>query len=193
MIVQNLIVGISDCQWSTAEDTNIITYALGSCIAVCLYDPRAKVGGMLHYMLPESDRNRQKTQLNPYTFADSGIPLLFRKAYELGALKNRLLVYAFGGAQVTTDQETFNIGKRNQLALRKLLWKSGVMLQGMAVGGRLSRTVRLEISSGRVFVKESGGQELELTENAKQNKPELKKDTQPNYVGQKETICRSLS
>ena len=92
--MSNLIVGISDCQWSAAEDTSIITYALGSCIAVCLYDPRAKVGGMLHFMLPESDLNREKAQRNPYTFADSGIPILFRKAYELGALKSRLLVHA---------------------------------------------------------------------------------------------------
>ena len=161
--MSNLIVGISDCQWSAAEDTSIITYALGSCIAVSLYDPRAKVGGMLHFMLPESDLNREKAQRSPYTFADSGIPILFRKAYELGAMKSRLLVHAAGGAQVMTDQEMFNIGKRNQLALRKLLWKAGVLLQGEAVGGKLSRTVRLEISTGRVFVKESGGQELALT------------------------------
>ncbi len=161
--MQNLIVGISDCQWSTAEGTNLITYALGSCIAVCLYDPRARVGGMLHFMLPESDLNPEKALQNPFTFADSGIPILFRKAYELGASKNRLVVHAIGGAQVLMDQEMFNIGKRNQLALRKLLWRAGILLQGEAVGGKISRTVRLEISSGRLFVKESGGQELELT------------------------------
>ena len=165
--MQNLIVGISDCQWSAAHDTNLITYALGSCIAVCIYDPRTKVGGMLHYMLPESGLNPEKAQQNPFTFADSGIPILFRKAYELGASKNRLIVHAVGGAQVMRDQEMFNIGKRNQLALRKLLWKAGVLLQGEAVGGQLSRTVRLEISSGRLFVKESGGQEMELTGNGK--------------------------
>jgi chemotaxis protein CheD len=158
----NVIVGISDCQWSTTTDSNLITYALGSCIAVSVYDPRARVGGLLHFMLPEASLNPEKAQENPYTFADSGIPVLFKKAYELGAIKNRMVVHAVGGAQVMVDQELFNIGKRNQMALRKLLWKAGVMLQAEAVGGNISRTVRLEMATGKLFVKESGGVEFEL-------------------------------
>ncbi len=159
-----LTVGISDCQWSTSPTADIVTYALGSCIAITIYDPQAAVGGLLHYMLPEASLNQERAGQNPFTFADSGIPILFRKAYELGASKNRLMVYAVGGAQVMADQEMFNIGKRNHLALRKLLWKAGVMLQGEAVGGNVSRTVRLEMSSGRVLVRESAGMEFELRE-----------------------------
>ena len=157
-----VIVGISDCQWSNSPGDEIVTYALGSCIALALYDPQARVGGMLHYMLPEAGLNRERAAQNPYTFADSGIPILFRKSYELGASKSRLLVYAIGGAQVMADQEIFNIGKRNQLALRKLLWKAGVILAGEAVGGSVFRTVRLEMSTGRVLIREAAGPEFVL-------------------------------
>ena len=148
---------------------------------------------MLHYMLPESHLNREKARQNPFIFADSGIPILFRKAYELGALKSRLLVHAIGGAQVMRDQELFNIGKKNQLALRKLLWKAGVLLQGEAVGGQLSRTVRLEISSGRLFVKVSGGPEIELIGNGKLPSEMGKSPTTKLPMINKENICRSLS
>ena len=161
--MSNRIVGVSDCQWSNVQDESIVTYALGSCIALSVYDARAMVGGMLHFMLPDAELNRDKAKQNPYTFADSGIPILFRRAYELGAVKSRLSVFAVGGAQVMADQEMFNIGRLNQLALRKLLWKAGVLLQGEAVGGAASRTVRLEMKTGRLLVKEAGGNEFELS------------------------------
>jgi chemotaxis protein CheD len=60
-------------------------------------------------------------------FADTGIPLLFRRAYECGAEKRRLVVRVVGGAQVMDREGVFNIGKRNYLALRKILWKAGVL------------------------------------------------------------------
>ena len=157
-----LIVGISDCQWSTGSSDDLIKYALGSCIAVAIFDPGAKVGGMLHYMLPESDLNRSRAEQTPYMFADSGLPLLFRKAYDLGADKRRLIVRAVGGARVMADQEMFNIGKRNHLALRKILWKAGVMVHAEAVGGTVCRTVRLEMKTGRLLVREAAGPEQEL-------------------------------
>ena len=158
----SLVVGISDCQWSKDCSSDLITYALGSCIAVAIFDPDTRVGGLLHYMLPESDLNRTRAEQTPYMFADSGIPLLFRKAYEMGADKRRLIVRAVGGAQVMADQEMFNIGKRNHLALRKILWKAGVMVHAEAVGGNVCRTVRLEMKTGKLLVREAAGPEQEL-------------------------------
>ena len=55
-------------------------------------------------------------------------------------------------------QAIFDIGKRNYLALRKILWKTGILLAGEAVGGGNSRTVRLEIGSGRLWLQENGGE-----------------------------------
>lgn len=158
----NLVVGIADCQVSNTRDHVLVTYALGSCIAVAIYDPVAGVGGMLHYMLPESSVSPAKAVENPYMFADTGIPLLFRRAYEYGAEKRRLVVRVAGGAQVMDRAGVFNIGKRNYLALRKILWKAGVLVQGEDVGGHASRTVRLEVGSGRFWLRGPESPEREL-------------------------------
>jgi chemotaxis protein CheD len=149
----------------------LVTYALGSCIALTIYDPVPRVGGMLHFMLPESDLHRGKAIENPYMFADSGIPLLFKRAFHQGADKKRLIVRATGGAQVMSDQEVFNIGKRNYLALRKILWKAGVMIHAEAIGGTVSRTVRLDVGNGRFTVREAAGPEMELVAAKHGNSP----------------------
>jgi chemotaxis protein CheD len=157
--MNSVVVGVADCRISADRESILITYALGSCIAVMIHDPVAGVGGMLHYMLPESNLDRQKAQQNPYMFADTGIPMLFRAAYELGAEKRRLIVMVAGGAQVMDASGVFNIGKRNHLALRKILWKAGVMVHGEEVGGSTSRTVRLEVATGRVLIRGAGERE----------------------------------
>jgi chemotaxis protein CheD len=95
-------------------------------------------------------------------FADTGIPALFRAAYQLGADKRRLVVTVAGGAQMMDSQGTFNIGKKNCLAMRKILWKAGVMVKAEQVGGMVSRTVRLEVQSGKVMLREAGQAEQEF-------------------------------
>ncbi len=157
-----LTVGVGDCKVSNGAESVLATYALGSCIAVAIHDPVAGVGGLLHFMLPESSLNPEKASRNPFMFADTGIPLLFRAAYQLGAEKRRLVVHAAGGAQVMDESSVFNIGKRNHLALRKILWKAGVMIQGEEIGGTNSRTVRLEISTGRFLLRGPGLTDREM-------------------------------
>ena len=147
------MVGVADCRISSEEEDTLITYALGSCIAVAIHDPISRVGGMLHFMLPESSLDRDKADENPYMFADTGIPLLFRQAYLEGADKRRLQVHIAGGAQVVDEAGVFNIGKRNCLAVRKTLWRAGVAISSEAVGGSESRTVRLEVGSGRLLLR----------------------------------------
>ena len=156
-----LTIGVGDCQVSSGAGT-LLTYALGSCIALIIHDPVAAVGGMLHFMLPDSTLNPARALENPFLFADSGIPLLFRTAYQHGGDKRRMVVRAVGGAQVLDDQGLFNIGKRNYLALRKILWKAGVMIHGEDVGGTESRTVRLELPSGRLWIRGAGRPEREF-------------------------------
>jgi chemotaxis protein CheD len=157
--VNNVVVGIGDCQISKDADSVLVTYALGSCIGVIIPDP---VSGLLHFMLPESSLDPSKAEKNPYMFADTGIPLLFRGAYQLGADKKRLVVTVAGGAQMMDTQGTFNIGKRNCLAMRKIFWKAGVMVTAEYLGGMVSRTVRLEVKSGTVMLRESGQPEQDL-------------------------------
>jgi len=157
-----LVVGISDCQVSADRESELVTYALGSCIAVSVWDPLRRIAGLLHYMLPESSMDAHKAETNPYMFADTGIDRLFRTACEKGADRRRLVVRLAGGAQVLDPQGVFNIGKRNYQAARKALWKHGLMIASEAVGGEVSRTVRLNAEDGRLRVREGDGSESEL-------------------------------
>jgi len=158
----SITVGIADCKLSAEPNSALVTYALGSCIGLAIHDPIARVGGLLHFMLPDSSIHPDKAAENPFMFADTGIPILFKRSYEMGAQKRRLTVRALGGAQLLGDEGIFNIGKRNIQALRRILWKAGVMLQCEATGGSDSRTVRLEVDTGRIFWHSAGGAEQEL-------------------------------
>jgi len=94
-------------------------------------------------------------------FADTGIAGLLKRAREGGANRSRLAVRLAGGAQMINGHELFQIGRRNYLAAKKLLWKEGLMIAGEAVGGEVSRTVRMEVATGRTFVRE-GAMETQL-------------------------------
>lgn len=151
-----IVIGIADCRISNAPGQVLTTYALGSCIGLAVHDPGASIGGLLHFMLPDSGIDPGRGRDNPYMFADTGIPRLLDQLCGLGALKRRLIVHAVGGAHMMDAECGFEIGKRNYLATRRILWKAGVLLHGGAVGGTSSRTVRLEIGSGRLWLQEAG-------------------------------------
>jgi chemotaxis protein CheD len=158
-----LVVGVGDCRHALAGSDTLVTYALGSCIAVGIWDPVSKVTGLLHFMLPESRPEMSASASeHPFRYADTGTPLLFRRAYELGADKRRLQVYLAGGASVVDDGGFFQVGKRNHTAIRKLLWKAGVLVQGEDVGGTYSRTVRLDSSSGKFVISTPGKDDIDL-------------------------------
>ncbi|MDA8159878.1 MAG: chemotaxis protein CheD [Desulfobacteraceae bacterium] len=157
-----LIVGISDMKIGTKPDDELVTYSLGSCIGVAIWDPVAKVGALLHYMLPDSSIDKDKAEQKPYMFADTGVPRMFKEIYKYGALKERLKVYIVGGAQVMDDSGMFNIGKRNQMIIRKMFWKNNVAVTKEDVGGAVNRTITLNVGSGNVRLKVSGQGEVEL-------------------------------
>ncbi len=156
------IVGIADMKLSQDPASILITYTLGSCIGVTLYDPLAKVGGILHFMLPESRVDPPKAKINPWIFADTGIPLFFQEAHHLGGEKGRLFIKVVGGAQVLGDSGYFNVGSRNYLALRRILWIHELLISSEAVGGNVNRGVHLEVATGKVWVKTAGSGEIEL-------------------------------
>ena len=129
------IVGVADMKVSNKTEESIITYSLGSCIGLVIYNPIVKVGGILHYMLPKSSIDKEKAAARPYMFADSGIPRLFKTAYMLGAAKQRMMVYVAGGAEILDQSGFFNIGKRNYMALKKMFFKKNVIIHTQDVGG----------------------------------------------------------
>lgn len=154
----NIVVDIADMAVSKDAADTLITFSLGSCIGVTVWDPVAKVGGMLHFMLPEASVSPEKAKTSPAMFCDTGVPLLFRSAYQLGAVKNRMVVKIAGGSQLLDERGTFNIGKRNYVALRKLFWQNGVLINREDVGGSISRTLRLSVGTGDVLLKTRSGE-----------------------------------
>jgi len=161
----SITVGIADCQTSKDNGACLVTHALGSCIAVAIHDPVAAVAGLLHLMLPESSIDKVKASAQPFMFADTGIPALFHAAYAKGADKKRITVRLVGGAQVMDPNGIFNIGKRNHLACRKILWAAGVLIHGEVVGGNISRTVRLDVGTGQLFWTSGGNPPQEIPVN----------------------------
>ena len=154
------IVQVGDMKVGVKGD-EIVTHALGSCLGLMVYDPVAHVGGLLHAMLPLSKINPQKAEVNPYMFVDKGVPCLFKEVYNLGGQKERLIVKAAGCGSPIGKNEMFKIGERNYTVLKKLLWKNNVLLKAEETGGTISRTVYLDITTGRTTIK-SGREERNL-------------------------------
>jgi chemotaxis protein CheD len=157
-----IVIGISDMKVSNSPEDVLITYSLGSCIGLVIWDPVVKVGGMLHYMLPDCNLDRSRAEKNPCMFADTGIPKLFKEVYKFGAIKNRLVVKVVGGSQIMDESGMFNIGKRNYLALRKIFWKNRVLISKEDIGGVVNRTISLDVATGLTILKVSGRGEFEL-------------------------------
>jgi chemotaxis protein CheD len=138
------------------EGDEIVTYALGSCLGLVAYDPVAKVGGLLHAMLPLSNINPEKAKVNPFMFVDTGVPELFHRLYEMGGQKGRMVVKAVGCANPLGKDEMFKIGERNYVVLKKLLWKNGLLLKAEDIGGSLSRTVHFNVTNGEIVISSNG-------------------------------------
>lgn len=159
---RRIVVGIGEIAVSDDPDDVIVTHALGSCIAVCVFDPAAGVAAMLHFLLPEAQINVDRARAQPAAFADTGIPLLFQSAYKYGLDKKRAIVKLAGGAEVGDNPSTLHIGRRNALAAKNLLWKNGVLVKGQDVGGNMARTVYLSVQDGRLQVFSGREQTKEL-------------------------------
>ncbi len=148
-----IVVGISDAKVSSDERDELVTYSLGSCIAVTLYDAQARVGGLLHYQLPSSEDDPARARERPLMFGDTGAAALIEAMTSRGALKNRMQVKMAGAAQMLNDATAFDIGRRNHAAIRKVFWELGMFIDAEHVGGTKPRTMRLNVADGAVTVK----------------------------------------
>lgn len=147
-----LIVGMADMVASNDASAQLVTYSLGSCVGITVYDPEQKVGGMLHAMLPDSNINIARAKERPYMFIDTGLPALFHAVMGLGGVRSRLVVKMAGGAQFLDEKKIFNIGLRNVEAAVAMLARNGMPLAGRVTGGHDSRTLRLDLSTGEVTI-----------------------------------------
>ncbi|XEC97133.1 chemotaxis protein CheD [Paenibacillus tarimensis] len=155
MMQQNLVkVGMADL--NVASDGAIIkTTGLGSCVGLTLFDPRTKVAGMAHIMLPTSSIARE-SKLNAAKYADTAVPELIRLLVSFGAAKQRLIAKLAGGAQMfafSGQSDTMRIGPRNVDSCKKLLADYSIPILAEDTGGNYGRTIELECSTGMLFIR----------------------------------------
>jgi chemotaxis protein CheD len=158
-----IVVGIAELATSDKANATLATYSLGSCIGVSIYDPKLKVGGLLHVMLPDSSIDPLKASSKPAMFMDTALPNLFRAATDLRVDKDRAQICVVGGAQIMDSSGVFNIGKRNYEALVSSLKEQGLHIHAQQVGGHVSRSMSLRLATGEVRLKVAGqGDEIVL-------------------------------
>ncbi|MEI7552888.1 MAG: chemotaxis protein CheD [Verrucomicrobiota bacterium] len=153
LFAQRVVIGVGDLAVSNNAQITLSTYALGSCVAVAVYDAQAKVAGVLHLMLPDSQLSPDKAAAQPAMFADTGLPLLFRSVIGLKAERARLRVFVAGGACVLTGPDSFKIGDRNVRATLDYLARQRFAVPSPAVGGTVNRTLHLDVGSGTLTLK----------------------------------------
>ena len=152
-MVDLIRVGMADDKVGRAPST-LISYGLGSCIGISLYDTQAKVGGLLHIMLPDSTQARPTD--NPAKFADTGLPLMLKDVLELGASRTRLVAKIAGGAQMfafANATDIMRVGARNAEAAKKILKEMNIRLLAEDTGGNYGRTVQINLNDGVYKVK----------------------------------------
>lgn len=158
-MADKLIVGIADMKMAKG-DGMLVTYALGSCIGVCLYDPLPKLGALVHIMLP---LNLETGRTHPLKYADTGIRDTLRQMVLRGANKSRITAKIAGGAKmfdVSGSSSLGNIGQRNIESVRIVLKKEGVRLLKEDVGGSVARTLLFDVSNGIGCVRSYGKPEI---------------------------------
>ena len=153
---RKLVVGVGGLAVSNNPGVVLTTYSLGSCLGITIYDPVARVGGLLHAMLPDSSLNPSKASIQPAMFVDTGVYAVFKAAEALRLQRGRVQICVAGGAQILDQSGFFNIGQRNHQRFRDLLRAHGLSLNAEAVGGLVSRTLSLQMDTGEVRLKTSG-------------------------------------
>ena len=146
-------VGMADYKVGKAPST-LISYGLGSCIGISVYDPNSKVGGLLHIMLSDSTQSRATD--NPAKFADTGIPLMIKEVVAAGAVQRRLVAKMAGGAQMfsfANATDIMKVGEKNAIAAEAILKKMGIPIIAEDTGGTCGRTVSIDLNNGDYIVK----------------------------------------
>ena len=152
-------VGMADMAISGDSSDVFITYALGSCVGVGIYDTKKKVGGLIHVMLPSNDKF--KSDPRSPKFANTGIPAIVEDILELGASRKNLVAKIAGGAQMFTfsgkgKSSILNIGARNILAVKENLNKLDIPIIAEETGKNYARTMEFHLSNGDVIIKTIG-------------------------------------
>ena len=159
-----LTVGIGELQITGDRQTVLVSYGLGSCVAVCLWDPARFVAGMAHVMLPASPSGAVSSG-TPAKFADHAMAALLRELDRLSVDRNRLVAKIAGGAQMFSTAgkpDVLAVGQRNVERIKELLRANQLPLVAEQTGGRSGRTVTFTPTTGKLHIKTIGSGEREI-------------------------------
>ena len=151
-------VGIAEMSISNDPGDKLMAANLGSCLGVSAYDPVEKIGGMIHCLLPTASSDPSKAAANPCMYVDTGVAKLLDELLRYGADRRRLIIIAAGCGQMNDRNGVFEIGKKNFVMFRKVLWSKNMLLKADDTGGENSRTVSLDIRTGEVWLRTQGQQ-----------------------------------
>jgi len=149
------VVCIADMKLASHGE-ELITYALGSCIGICLYDPQIKLAALVHIMLP---LNMEAGRKNPMKYADTGIRETIKQMEALGALRFRTIAKIAGGAkmfEVMGSGGFGNIGQRNIESVHMVLRAERIRLVAENVGGSIARTLSFHSATGEGLIRSYG-------------------------------------
>lgn len=144
-----LVAGIGEMVLSSDPGSQLIAYGLGSCVALAAWDPRTRVSGLAHFMLPAGRPGPE----SPVKFIDSGLDPFLRALETRGGVVSRMVLKAAGGAAMLTVGTGLAIGKRNAETIQTALTERGLRLSSAALGGNAGRTVQLQVADGRLLIK----------------------------------------
>lgn len=156
-----LVIGIADMKM-TQKGEELITYALGSCCGICLYDPNIRLAALIHIMLP---LNMETGRRNTMKYADTGIRETLKQMESRGARRSRISAKVAGGAKmfaVPGGGSLGNIGQRNIESVHKVLRAEGIRLVAEDVGGSVARTLSFDPATGRATIRSYGKADIVL-------------------------------
>jgi chemotaxis protein CheD len=160
MSASETMVRMGELAVSSVPGDVLVSLGLGSCIGLALLDHRMGVAGLAHIVLPESQGHVNE---NPRKFADLAVPQLVTELARLGARKVRLEAVLVGGASMFTGAaSSLEVGQRNEAAVRELLMSMRIPVVAAATGGNRGRTIRVDVATAAVTVREAGGKDTEL-------------------------------
>ena len=151
-----IILGVGDFNCTGEPGGVLKTFALGSCVALLLWDEKSKTAGMAHIVLPSSATNPKRAALLPGYFADCAVPALMQSMKAKCGGGNGFVAKLAGGANIMKTQTTFNIGQRNVEAVREELKKYRMAVRADDILGNISRTVTIESATGVVTIASPG-------------------------------------
>lgn len=149
-------VSVADMKISNNINEMLVTYSLGSCIGLSFFDSVVGFGGLVHCMMPLSRENPEQAKINCSMYTDTGVYGLLEAMFKRGAKRKNLIAKVAGAGSPLDVGKSFNIGKRNYIVLRKILWKNDILINAEYVGGSDPKSMFLDIATGKTYIKTNG-------------------------------------